>query len=135
MQRMGFGVSTHWPRLGPGLALAVLLVALLGVISASATSIPSNLAVATSSPSVTQAAVPGGPLTSQAAAELARMPAGSHVVACSPQLAKYDGDSVVFHGLGFLYQHPGFGVLSDGHCVIDPTAPSNPPLEPPIPNP
>lgn len=135
MERMGLGVSMHWPRLGRVLALAVLLVALLGVISTSATSIPSKLSVATSSASVTQAVLPGGPLTSQAAAELARMPAGSHVVGCSPQLAKYGGDGVVFQALGFLDQHPGFGVLSDGHCVIDPTKPSNPPLEPPVANP
>jgi hypothetical protein len=63
------------------------------------------------------------------------MPQGSYVVACSPDLPKYPPGARVEHKLGYFYEHPGLGVLSDGHCVIDPTVPSNPPLPPPAPNP
>jgi hypothetical protein len=61
------------------------------------------------------------PLSVQAGNQLEVMGPSVEVVECAPGVAKLPAGITPSRGLGFAQTHPGFQVLSDGHCVMDVT--------------
>ena len=62
------------------------------------------------------------PLPSAVREELASIAPGAYVIQCSPGVNKLPDGITVNRPLAWPRTHPGYLVLSDGHCAFDPSA-------------
>lgn len=109
------------------LSVALLLSACSAVGISQAQGSATSGAFSASSPAPS---VPGGPLSPEAAQELSKLPAGSYVVACTPELQKLPAGMRMTQIPGFHEARPGFMLLVDGHCAMNPTATPAPTIRP-----
>lgn len=62
-------------------------------------------------------------LSAEASVEMKALGPSVQVVECAPGLSKLPAGVVPSRPLGFAATHPGFVVLSDGHCAMDSAQP------------
>jgi hypothetical protein len=60
-------------------------------------------------------------LSPVAAEQLKALGPGSELVECGPGIAQLPSGLTPSRGMSFMRAHPGFAVLSDGHCAMDTT--------------
>jgi hypothetical protein len=60
-------------------------------------------------------------LSPVAAEQLKALGPGSQLVECGPGVARLPPGLTPSRGMSFMRAHPGFAVLSDGHCAMDTT--------------
>jgi hypothetical protein len=60
-------------------------------------------------------------LSASAQQELQQLPAGTHVASCGP-VSQLPTDVRQSKPAGFWLRNPGFYILVDGHCALDPSA-------------
>ncbi|MES2210336.1 MAG: hypothetical protein V4515_09140 [Chloroflexota bacterium] len=104
-------------RIFISLVAGLVLAAGIGVIAASG---DSPYDAATGAPKL---APVSDQLSVDAAKQMEGLPSTTQVVECAPGLAKLPAGFIPSRSAGFVASHPGFGVLSDGHCVMDTSRP------------
>jgi hypothetical protein len=104
--------NTRLLRLAGPIGLGVVLVASLAAATVGSSPYDPDTGAPVLAPVTDQ-------LSAEASAQMKALGPSVHVVECAPGLSKLPAGLRPSRPLGFAATHPGFVVLSDGHCAMD----------------